>query len=387
VRLEQTYAPSIEVLSSLKVEVAIRAAVNPAPGTPPAALRTLTQSSDISRDLRDTPARVDLDLNGTANGDYFIEATVSDSTRALGVARMRITVQANLSSRLAALETQAAAAPADVTADIRYPGNYIRKVDRGVVPIGQFNVNDELAVAEAIASAAKGGKNPFVGRAGNFERHHLLAAANEIMPYRVHVPAAYDGKKAMPLVIALHGAGGNEDGFMDGYSRLVPQLAEQRGYIVATPMGFRVDGGYGSPIMNAGRNSAPSEEDVVQVLALMKQNYKIDDKRIYLFGHSMGGIGTWHLGAKYPDIWAALGSFAGMGFPATVARMKSIPQFVVHGDNDNTVNVQRSRDMVAEFQKLGIDHKYIEVLGGGHNEIVTPNLTALFDFFDSKRKP
>ena len=39
--------------------------------------------------------------------------------------------------------------------------------------------------------------------------------ANEIMPYRVYVPKTYDSAKATPLVIALHGLGGNEDAFFD----------------------------------------------------------------------------------------------------------------------------------------------------------------------------
>ena len=54
----------------------------------------------------------------------------------------------------------------------------------------------------------------------------------------------------------------------------------------------------------------------MQVLARVRQHYKIDDSRIYLMGHSMGAIGTWFLGAKYPDIWAALGTIAGTGSPA-----------------------------------------------------------------------
>jgi predicted esterase len=381
VRLEQTYAPSIEGLSWLRAEFR----VDPLPGTGWAG--AIASTTDVSRDLRDTPARIEFPLSGAPNGDYQMVVTVADSSRTLGVARLRFTVVAGLNARLSALDAASAKAPAEVVADLRYPGDFIRKVDRGAVALTGFDVARELTAAESIATAAKKGKNPFAGRTGNFERHHLLASVNEVMPYRVHVPASYDGKKAMPLIIALHGAGGTEDGFMDGYNKLVPQLAEQRGYIVATPMGLRVDAGYGSPIMNAGKNSAPSEEDVMAVLGLMVKNYKIDDKRVYLMGHSMGGIGTWHLGAKYPEIWAALGSFSGMGFPASVVRMKAIPQFVVHGDNDNTVPVQRSRDMVAEFQKLGMDYKYTEVPGGDHDGVVVPNLAALFDFFDTKRKP
>jgi len=387
VRLEQTYAPSIVLAANLSASATLRPAAIPAPSSPDTARRTLSSYHEVARDLRDVPLRVDLNLSGTPDGDYILEVFVADSTRPLGSARMRITVFANLGNRLAALETQAAVALPDIRADLRYPGDYVRKIDRGVIAIGGFNLARELASADSIAASAGAGKNPFVGRTGGFERHYVLESAGETMPYRVFVPSAYDGKKAMPLIIALHGAGGTEDGFMDGYSGLVPKLAEQHGYIVATPLGFRIDAGYGSPIMNAGRNAEPSEQDVMQGLARMRLDYKVDDRRIYLMGHSMGGIGTWHLGAKYPAIWAALGSFSGMGFPAAEARMKSIPQFVVHGDADATVPVGRSRDMVAEMKRLGVDYRYIEVAGGNHVNVVEPNLAALFDFFDTKRRP
>ena len=102
-------------------------------------------------------------------------------------------------------------------------------------------------------------------------------------------------------------------------------------------------------------------------------------------GHSMGAIGTWFLGAKYPDIWAALGTIAGTGSPQSVARMRHIPQFVVHGDADPTVSVNGSRGMVAEMKKLSVEHVYIEVPGGNHTDIAVPNLSAMFVFFDTKR--
>jgi predicted peptidase len=103
-------------------------------------------------------------------------------------------------------------------------------------------------------------------------------------------------------------------------------------------------------------------------------------------GHSMGAIGTWHLGAKYPEIWAALAPFAGYGDPSSVAKMKHIPEIVVHGDADATVPVYGSRAMVAEMKKQGVNVQYIEVPKGNHIDIVVPNLSAVFNFFDKHKK-
>ena len=92
----------------------------------------------------------------------------------------------------------------------------------------------------------------------------------------------------------------------------MPKLAEQHGYIVAAPLGYRVDGSYGWGLGTPPADPATkrvqerSEEDVMQVLQLVRQQYRIDENRIYLAGHSMGAIGAWKIAAKFPDIWAAL---------------------------------------------------------------------------------
>jgi predicted peptidase len=103
-------------------------------------------------------------------------------------------------------------------------------------------------------------------------------------------------------------------------------------------------------------------------------------------GHSMGAIGTWALAAKYPHIWAALVPFSGTGSPDLAEAMKGIPQFVVHGDADNTVNVSGSRDMVAALRKAGASVTYVEVVGGNHTDMVVPNLPQAFEFMSRQRK-
>ena len=123
------------------------------------------------------------------------------------------------------------------------------------------------------------------------------------------------------------------------------------------------------------------------MLAEVRKNYNVDPKRIYLMGHSMGAIGTWKIVPKNPALWAALGAFSGQGVPATVERMRDVPEYVVHGDADPTVNVAGSRAMVAAMKAAGVDVKYVEVPGGNHGNVVEPNLAGMFDFFDAHRKP
>jgi poly(hydroxyalkanoate) depolymerase family esterase len=388
VRLEQLYAPSLQLTSDLTARATVRALLAQPAKAPEA--RLVGEFTNVSRDLRDAPLVMDLDLSGIPDSAYMLEVNVLDGATTIGTASLRLAVQTGLDARLDALEKAAASAPESVRADIRYPADYLRRVNHGYMEQGQFDLAQELTAAESVAASARGGKDPFGGRTGDFERHYLLDGANEIMPYRVYVPKTYSASRPSPLVVALHGLGQTEDSWMDGYQRQLPALAEKYGYILVSPLGYRVDGFYGYNYGNdaaSRRKQALSEQDVMQVLARMRQHYKIDEARIYLMGHSMGAIGTWALAAKYPDIWAALGAIAGTGSAQSVSNMKHIPQFVVHGDADSTVPVAGSRNMVASMKALGVDHVYVEVPGGNHTDIAVPNLAAMFAFFESKRRP
>jgi predicted esterase len=393
VRLEQIYSPAIELTPAITARVSLRKRAAPAaPGSapPPPPARDLG-TFDGSRDLRESPLVMELDLAAAEDGAYVIETQVFDGATPLGTTTLGVTLMKGLEPRLRALEAGAASVPAGVRADVLYPGDYIKNVNRGRFTPSTFSMAAEVAAAEAVLAAAKGGKDPFKGKTGDMERHHLLEGANEIMPYRVYVPKAYTGATATPLVIALHGLGANEDSFFDSYSKLPPQLAEKHGFLMAAPLGYRVDGFYGSTIMGGNdaaskRRVEYSEKDVLEVLRLMKAAYKVDESRIYLIGHSMGAIGTWAIASKHPDIWAALVPFSGVGSAALAGPMKAIPQFVVHGDNDATVNVSGSRNMVAALKKAGANVTYIEVAGGSHTDVVVPNLPPAFEFLAAQKK-
>src|SRR5437762_13314922 len=95
----------------------------------------------------------------------------------------------------------------------------------------------------------------------------------EILPYRMYVPTTYTGTKAFPLIVALHGLGGTEDAFFENYERKLPPLAEQHGYILAAPLGYRVDGSYGW-----GLGTAPADPLTKRTQELSEQ--RSEERRV-----------------------------------------------------------------------------------------------------------
>ena len=397
VRLEQIYLPAAQLEQSLTAHATLRKRPQGAQGGQAATevVKDLGRIDGVARDLREAPAMFELDLQGVPDGSYQLNIDVADGSRALGGTTLAIAVRKGLDDLASRLEADARRAPEALRADILFPIDRMKNVNLGRLELRTFDPDHDFAEAESIAAAVRLGKNPFAAKTGDFKRHYLLESASEIMPYRLYVPTSYTSGAqgaAFPLIVALHGLGGTEDSFFTGYDNLMPKLAEQHGYIIAAPLGYRVDGSYGWGLgnqpadPNTRRLQERSEDDVMQVLRLVRQQYRIDENRIYLAGHSMGAIGTWKIAPKFPEIWAAIAPFAGSGTPSTLERIRHIPEFVVHGDDDRTVSVQGSRSMVARAKDLGIDVTYIEVPGGSHSGVVAPNLAGMFEFFNAHRK-
>ena len=134
-----------------------------------------------------------------------------------------------------------------------------------------------------------------------------------------------------------------------------------------------------------------SEQDVMNVLGIVRKEFNVDPSRIYLFGHSMGGAGTYHLAARHPDLWAglAVAAPAPSAEPTQLDAFKHVPILVLHGDADRTVNVEGTRRWVAHMRELGMQHIYVEVKGGDHSQFIASDramLSKVFSFFNVVRK-
>jgi polyhydroxybutyrate depolymerase len=133
--------------------------------------------------------------------------------------------------------------------------------------------------------------------------------------YLLHIPPQYEDSKSIPLVIALHGGGGNSINMMrkTGFNN----LSDEKGFIIVYPDGA---GRFKNRLLtwNAGHCCGYSLDnnidDVGFIRALIEKlqnNFNIDSKRIYATGHSNGGMMTYRLGAELSDIIAAIAPVAG----------------------------------------------------------------------------
>jgi predicted esterase len=137
--------------------------------------------------------------------------------------------------------------------------------------------------------------------------------------------------------------------------------------------------GGGTAVTDAAKVRELSEKDVLNVLELMRKEFNIDERRIYLMGHSMGASGTLYLGAKYPAIWAAIAADAPPGAPnADGIAAAKIPTLIIQGDADTAVPVAGTRRYVERLKELNADYKYIEIPGLDHSIAGIPDMYEWF---------
>jgi poly(3-hydroxybutyrate) depolymerase len=215
--------------------------------------------------------------------------------------------------------------------------------------------------------------------------------AGKKMGYCLYLPKSYKPEGRWPLMVALHGWGSNPGQLMM-YPGLVEQ-ADKHGIIVVAPMGYNERGWYGSSGWKSPRSQPQnlgelSEKDVMNVLARTRAQLPIDEERIYLMGHSMGGAGTIHLGAKFPELWAGLAPIApAIRSPlASCEKLRKLPVIMVQGAKDRTVPPTRPRQWAARMKELGMAHSYIEDPEGGHVAIAFKYMPQIFEFLAKQRR-
>jgi dipeptidyl aminopeptidase/acylaminoacyl peptidase len=137
-----------------------------------------------------------------------------------------------------------------------------------------------------------------------------------------------------------------------------------------------------------------SEQDVMNVIEMIRDEFTVDPERTYLMGHSMGGAGALFLGQKYADDWAAVAASAPAAFmmqqnsAAILQPMKDagVPVMIVQGDADTVVPPTNTRAWAESLKALEMDHEYIEFPGGDHGSVISDGMPGIFEYFEANTK-
>ena len=331
------------------------------------------------------PVTLDVALPDVADGNYRVAVSLAEASGKPIAKNAAVRIEKGLTKRVAAdkaamraLASKENDALRAAMPSIEYRIDLVDLANAHEVGVERVDFDAELKDAEAMLVAEKEGRDPFAARRGDFRKAYRSTVDNSLQPYRIFVPASYDGSKSYPLVVALHGMGGDENSYFDSraYGGAFAKEAERRGYIAVCPKGRNP----------ASMYAGPAETDVLDVIAEVRRAYRIDPGRIYLTGHSMGGFGTWSVAMSHPELFAAIAPVSGGGNPAGMAKIAKIPELVVHGDNDKTVPVEQSRKMVAAAKAQGVEIRYIEIPGGDHSSAPSRTFTDVFDWFDAHKR-
>ena len=225
------------------------------------------------------------------------------------------------------------------------------------------------------------------------QRTYRFKDTDEDLAYTVFVSSKVKRDKPAPLIVALHGYGGDSNFIVRG--RLI-DLAEEGGYIVVGPMGYNITGWYGSPVIVIGGGAVKpanltelSEKDVLNVLDMARKAFNDDPNRTYLMGHSMGGAGALFLGQKHARQWAAVAAIAPAAFMMQPKekeilgglQLAHVPVMITQGDADTVVPPTNTRTWAAAMNELKMPHEYIEMPGRDHGTIIGDSMPEIFRFF------
>ena len=323
----------------------------------------------------------------------LLAAAVLGPTRAEGAQGVEADVDTLRAAALQAIARARAAGGSEVVREVTLPSierlvadAELRRASITKPARDEAFVRDTLATARAYADRVAKGDDPYRTATGELVKAYRAGWDGTLQPYALYVPRGYDGKNkklsasaSWPLIVALHGAFSdhkhnlrrvfgldNRPGETDAEaSRNQLPLPDVPAFVVS-PLGRGELMGY----------DGLGLDDVMRVIADVRRAYPIDPERITLTGLSMGGGGTWAIGLRHPELFAALApvcavaDFRRMVQPADaalydLARLDALSPlaiaenaahqqvFIFHGDKDPVVPVGDSRQMVARYKALG----------------------------------
>jgi predicted peptidase len=216
---------------------------------------------------------------------------------------------------------------------------------------------------------------------GIFVAKQFISSRNDTLRYRELLPENYIPQEKYPLVLFLHGSGergsDNQAQMIHGSMMFTnPVNLEKYPAIVLFPQcpknnfwAFekRPEGKFDADAFPANYTIASIMQTIKDLLDEYIANGDVDTNRIYVMGLSMGGMGTFDLVCRFPDIFAAAIPICG---GVNTGRLKvaagKVKFRIYHGDKDDTVPVENSRKAYRALKESGAEVEYFEIAGCNH---------------------
>lgn len=331
---------------------------------PPAAKVTLqlNQEPPVDVPLGKWPAKVTLTpkASDAGQGAHRLKFTARLGEKTISETVQRIGFAGDLPQRLEAFREFAKQTPPTIeTATLHDRAELLSELADGTVPETDL---PGLALLEEGGRILKSPRYFDHTKPGQFWPSIPLEK-KKTQPVRLYVPKGLDAKKPVPLVVALHGAGGSENLFFEGYGAgHAVKECEKRGWLLV------------SPRSSLSFGSGPPVKTIVERLA---ERYPIDRSKVFVVGHSMGAAQTVSLCQEHPELFAAAAALGGGGGRVKQAAFAKLPFFIGVGDKDFALAGARA------LAKALPDATLKEYPGVEHMLIVREALPDVFTMWDT----
>lgn len=196
--------------------------------------------------------------------------------------------------------------------------------------------------------------------------------------YQLYLPEGYnnDTLARWPLMLFLHGSGESGPDInkvkVHGPPKLVAD-GKKFPFIIVSPQ---------SPVPNGW-----DIETLYLLLQHIKNKYRVNEKKVYTTGLSMGGFGTWALAMKYPDEFAAIAPICGGGDTSNAWTLRNIAVWCFHGAKDDVVPLIGSENMVKAAKRFNNNIRFTIYRDASHNSWdVTYNNDSLYTWLLAQNK-
>lgn len=242
-----------------------------------------------------------------------------------------------------------------------------------------------LALAMSFSDVAVNAQNKLQDK---MQTPHTFSKTRTVgCQYLVSFPRDYDGQseKRWPLILFLHGAGERGTNVWNAsvhgpskYAAAHPEFP----FVLVSPL--------------CPAEEVWSNEVLLELLDEMLAKHKVDAKRVYLTGLSMGGFGTWSLGVSQAGKFAAMAPICGGGDrleiilaarglsgPVKLQNLQSLPVWVFHGAKDPVVPVEESERMVQAMKVAQCEDVKFTIYPEAQHDAWTEtyNNPALYEWF------